>query len=423
MIPMSIPTSSRSGRATVTSPSCRRRSVALAALVLALLLGVWASVVGPGAARAQSPQGFGTIAPFAVLIDSDTGAVLFEKAADELMVPASMAKLMTVEILFSQIKEGKVSLDDEFLVSESAWRRGGGPSGGSSMFAVLNSRVRIEDLIQGITVMSGNDAAIAVAEGLAGSEGAFATRMTARARELGLTKSTFANATGMPDPDQRMTARELGLLANHVIRTYPELYKYFGVKEFTWNKIKQQNRNPLLTMDIGADGLKTGNVGDSGFGLVGSAVQNGQRLIVVVNGLKTAKDRAEEARRILNWGFRSFEVKEVFPAGAVVGDAKVFGGTPGSVNLVAKGPVRVLIPRGTSDRLTGKIVYTGPLRPPVQPGAQVGRLKIQRGDVQVLDLPLYTDGESQPAELTKRAFDAASEWVIGFVRSKFSKGT
>jgi D-alanyl-D-alanine carboxypeptidase (penicillin-binding protein 5/6) len=387
---------------------------------LAFAFGVLLVLAGRPAG-AQQQQGFTTIAPYAILLDSDTGAVLFEKAADELMVPASMAKLMTIELLFHEIQQGKVSLDDEFLISESAWRRGGGPAGGSSMFAVLNSRVKVVDLIQGITVMSGNDAAIAVAEGLAGSEGAFASRMTARARELGLPKSTFTNATGMPDPDQRMTARELALLANHVIKTYPDLYKYFGLKEFTWNKIKQQNRNPLLTMDIGADGLKTGNVGDSGFGLVGSAVQNNQRLVVVVNGLKTAKDRAEEARRILNWGFRSFEVKEIFPAGATIGEAKVFGGTPGTVPLVAKGPVRILIPRGSSDRLVGKVIYQGPLRPPVQAGTQVGRLRIQRGDVQVLDLPLYTDADAGTAELTKRAFDAASELVTGYVRSKFSK--
>lgn len=388
------------------------------ALAAAMALQLLGAALRP--AEAQQ-QGFTTTAPYAVLLDSDTGAVLFERAADDLMVPASMAKLMTIELLFHQIQQGKVSLEDEFPISESAWRRGGGPAGGSSMFAVLNSRVKVVDLIQGITVMSGNDAAIAVAEALAGSEGAFASRMTARAHELGLPKSTFANATGMPDQDQRVTARELALLANHVIKTYPDLYKYFGLKEFTWNKIKQQNRNPLLTMDIGADGLKTGNVGDSGFGLVGSAVQNNQRLIVVVNGLKTAKDRAEEARRILNWGFRSFEVKEIFPAGAAIGEAKVFGGSPGSVPLVANGPVRILIPRGSSDRLIGKIVYQGPLRPPVRAGAQVGRLRIQRGDVQVLDLPLYSDADAGTAELTKRAFDAASELVIGYLRGAFSK--
>ena len=378
------------------------------------------AILAPAAARAQG-QGFQTIAPYAILMDSDTGAVLFEKAADELMVPASMAKLMTLEVLFNEIAKGKVSLDDEFLISESAWRRGGGPSGGSSMFAILNSKVKVVDLIQGITVMSGNDAAIAVAEGLAGSEGAFATRMTARARELGLMKSTFANASGQADPDQKVTARELALLSNHIIKTYPDLYKYFGMREFTWNKIRQQNRNPLLTMDIGADGLKTGNIGDSGFGVVGSAVQNGQRLIVVVNGLKTAKDRAEEARRILNWGFRTFEVKEIFPKGTVIGDAKVFGGQPSAIGLVAKGPVAVLVPRGSGDRLVAKIVYQGPLRPPVAMGAQVARLKVQRGDVQVLDLPLYAAEDAAYGTLTRRAFDAATEFVIETVRSRFTK--
>jgi D-alanyl-D-alanine carboxypeptidase (penicillin-binding protein 5/6) len=378
------------------------------------------ATLAPASAQAQG-QGFQTIAPFAILMDSDTGAVLFEKAADELMVPASMAKLMTLEVLFNEIAKGKVSLDDEFVISESAWRRGGGPSGGSSMFAVLNSKVKVVDLIQGITVMSGNDASIAVAEGLAGSEGAFATRMTARARELGLTKSTFANSSGQADPDQKVTARELALLSNHIIKTYPDFYKYFGMREFTWNKIRQQNRNPLLTMDIGADGLKTGNIGDSGFGLVGSAVQNGQRLIVVVNGLKTAKDRAEEARRILNWGFRTFEVKEIFAKGTVIGEAKVFGGQPSSIGLVAKGPVAVLVPRGSSDRLVARIVYQGPLRPPVNAGAQVARLRVQRGDVQVLDLPLYAADDAATGPLTRRAFDAATEFVIETVRNRFSK--
>ncbi|MCP8941113.1 D-alanyl-D-alanine carboxypeptidase [Alsobacter sp. SYSU M60028] len=398
-----------------------RGPLRLAAAWLARAALALAALLAPAGAAFAQQQGFQTIAPYAVLLDSDSGAVLFEKAADELMTPASMAKLMTVEILFDQIKQGKVKLDDEFPISESAWRRGGGPSGGSSMFAVLNSRVKVSDLIQGITVMSGNDAAIAVAEGIAGSEGAFATRMTARARELGLPRSTFTNATGMPEPDQRVTARELALLANHVIQTYPDLYKYFAQREFTWNKIRQQNRNPLLTMDIGADGLKTGNVGDSGFGLVGSAVQNGQRLIVVVNGLKTVKDRAEEARRILNWGFRSFESKEVFPAGATIGEARVFGGEPSSVPLVAKGPVRILVPRGASERLVARVVYVGPLRPPVAAGAQVARLKIQRGDVQAVDIPLYAAADAETGQLTRRAFDAASELAIGFVRGRFQK--
>jgi D-alanyl-D-alanine carboxypeptidase (penicillin-binding protein 5/6) len=298
-------------------PALRYRFGCTALAALTIVCGLLALLP---AARAQG-QPFQSTAPFAVLLDSDTGAVLYEKAADDLMVPASMAKLMTLEVLFNEIAQGRVRLEDEFVISESAWRRGGGVSGGSTMFAVLNSRVKVSDLILGMAVQSGNDAAIAVAEAIAGSEGAFATRMTARARELGLRKSTFTNATGMGDPDQKVTARELAQLANHIVRTYPELYKAFGQREFTWNKIRQQNRNPLLTMEIGADGLKTGNITESGFGLVGSAVQNGQRLIVVVNGLKTGKDRADEARRLLTWGFRSFESREIFPAGAVIADA------------------------------------------------------------------------------------------------------
>jgi D-alanyl-D-alanine carboxypeptidase (penicillin-binding protein 5/6) len=382
------------------------------ALLLALLLPL-------GAVQAQ--QSVQTSVPYAILMDSDTGAVLFEKAADEAMVPASMAKLMTLELLFDQIKQGKISLDDEFLISENAWRRGGGPSGGSAMFAALNSKVKVSDLILGVTVQSGNDAAIAIAEAIAGTENAFAARMTSRAKELGLKGSTFANATGMPDPDQKMTARDLATLANHIIKTYPELYKNFAVKEFTWNKIRQQNRNPLLFMDIGADGLKTGNVGDSGFGVIGSAVQNEQRLIVVVNGAKTAKERAEEARKILNWGFRAFEMKELFAAGSTIGEAKVYGGDPGSVDLVTRTPVRILVPRGNPERITAKVVYQGPLHPPVTAGTQVGRLLIQRGDVQALDIPLYVGEDAGQGKLTKRALDAASELVIGFVRNQFAK--
>ncbi len=366
-------------------------------------------------------QGFQTSAPYAILMDSETGAVLFERAADDLMVPASMAKLMTAEILFDQIARGKINLDDEFTISEGAWRRGGAPSRGSSMFAALNSKVKVSDLILGIAVVSGNDAAIAIAEGVAGSEGAFATRMTARARELGLKKSTFANATGMGDPDQKVTARELAILANHLIKTYPELYKAFAQRDFTWNKIPQKNRNNLLTMDIGADGLKTGNIAESGFGVVASAVQNGQRLIVVVNGMKSSKERDDEARRILAWGFRSFESRELFPAGEVIGEAKVFGGDPGAVPLVAKGAVRALVPRGSTDRIVARIVYQGPLRPPVAAGQEVGRLRVQRGDVQVLDLPLYAQTDAEKGPLTRRAFDAATEFVITTVRSKFTK--
>ena len=366
-------------------------------------------------------QAFQTLAPYAILMDADTRTVLFEKAADDLVSPASTAKLMTAEIIFHEIAEGRLKLADEFTISKNAWHEGGARAGGSSMFALVDSRVSIENLIQGLVVQSGNDAAIALAEGIAGSEGAFATLMNRRASELGMAKSTFANPWGKADAAQKVTAREMMMLADHVIRTYPELYKYFGEKEFTWNKIKQQNRNPLLFMDIGADGLKTGNVEDSGFGLIGSAVQNGQRLILVVNGLKSAKDRAEEARKILQWGFRAFEPKTLFAAGEIIGSARLYGGAQAEVDLQAEGAVKVLIPRGSGERLSARIVYTGPIAAPVAQGAKIARLQVLRGTVQALDVPLKAATGVEVGPLPRRAYDAAVELATDLIRRNFGK--
>lgn len=366
-------------------------------------------------------QSFQSQAPFAVLLDSETGAVLYEKAADELMVPASMAKLATVLVAFQDITAGRLSLDSEISISENAWRKGGAPSGGSAMFAIINSRIKLSDILQGIIVQSGNDASIALAEAIAGDEPTFGRIMTERVRGIGLTKSVFRNATGMPDPQQRVTARELALLADHIIKTYPELYKIFGQREFTWNKIRQQNRNPLLTMDIGADGLKTGNIDESGFGLIGSAVQNGQRLIVVVNGLKTARDRATEARKLLEWGFRAFEKRQLFAAGETVGEASVYGGEKGRVVLRSKSTVSLLLPRGSTERLAARIIYRGPLMVPVQEGAEVARLVVTRGDIKTLDLPLYAAESVQAGTLQSRALDALLEATTGWVRKALSR--
>ena len=359
-------------------------------------------------ARAQAP--FQTSAPYALLMDADTGSVLFEKSPDTPVTPASTAKVMTAELIFRELKEGRLKLDDEFTVSENAWRTGGAMARGSSMFAALNSRVRIEDLIRGLVIVSGNDAAIILAEGVAGSEQAFADRMTKRAAELGLPHLTFRNAWGKDDPGQKVTAREMAMLAAHLIRTYPEYYRYFGEREFTWSKIKQQNRNPLLAMDLGADGLKTGNIDEaSGYGLVGSAIQNGQRLILAVYGLRNAKDRSEEARKILQWGFRSFESRSVLAAGETIGSARLYGGEQMNVSLVTAGPVRVLVPRGATERLTAKIVYQGPIMAPVRDGAELARLKIYRGSALALDAPLVA-GEAVPqGPLHRRAFDAGLE--------------
>ncbi len=268
--------------------------------------------------------------------DYDTGSVLFEKDADDPTSPASTAKLMTAEIVFHELKEGRLRLDDLFEVSERAWREGGAPSRGAAMFLAVHSHVRVEDLLRGLLIQSGNDAAMTLAEGLAGTEDNFATLMNKRAAELGMTHSHFANGRGKAAPAQEVTPRDMALLAAHVIHDYPDYYHYFGEREFTWNKVRQLNRNPLLTMDIGADGLKAGDVADGGFAIVGSAVQDGQRLIVVMNGFKSATERAEETRKVLDYGFHSFDRRALFDAGATVGAASVYGGASSEVPLVSK---------------------------------------------------------------------------------------
>ena len=364
----------------------------------------------------QAAETLQTGVPNAILVDAATGTVLFEKAADAPVTPASTVKIMTADLVFEALAAGRVALTDEFTVSENAWRHGGAPARGSAMFAALNSRVDVQNLIRGLVIVSGNDAALVLAEGLAGSEGAFATLMTQRARELGLTHSVFTSAWGRADPDQKVTARDMATLAAHVIATFPTYYKYFGERDFTWNRIKQPNRNPLLGLDIGADGLKTGNIDDSGYGLVGSAVQNGQRLILAVYGARTAKERADEARKILQWGFRNFESRKLFVAGETVGTASVFGGARGDVDLVTDADVTVLVPRDASERLSGRIVYRGPLAAPVPSGARVAHLKIFRGTLEILDRPLQTAASVAHGSLPRRAFDAGLQYAGDAVR-------
>ena len=356
-------------------------------------------------------------APHAILIDAEYGAVLFERDADKLIFPASLGKLMTVEYVFHELTEGRIKLTDEFMVSENAWRKGGAPSHGSTMYAALNSRVSVGDLIHGMIVQSGNDACIVLAEGIAGNEAEFAAKLTQRAREIGLTKSVFTNSNGLPDPDEKVTTRELGLLARHIIRNYPEYYAIFGEREFTWNKIRQQNRNPLLTMGIGADGLKTGFTKDAGYGLVGSAVQNGLRLVVVVNGLKTAKDRADEAKKLLEWGFRSFEQRVLFAEGQTIGAAKVYGGAQGRVTLVAAGPVRVMLPKSGAEKLIARIVYTGPVPAPIEQGQRIGAIKVWRNDNVILEMPLKAAESVGKGNMPQRAFDAVTEMMVMLFRA------
>ena len=341
--------------------------------------------------------GFDGDAPTAILIEATSGSVLFEKNADELRAPSSMMKLMTAEVVFDAIKQGKVKLTDEYRISENAWRHGGAPSGTSTMFAAINSKVSVDDLLHGAIIQSGNDACMALAEGMAGNEKIFASDfMTKRAREL-------------------------AMLARHIILTYPEFYKLFGEKEFTWNKIRQQNRNPLLNSLEGADGLKTGYTKDGGYGMVGSAVQNGIRLIVVINGLEDPEDRASEAKKMLEWGFRNFEVRTVFAESQTIGYAKVFGGESRSVPVASHEPVKVLVQKNGNDKLIARIVYNGPVQAPFDAGQRVGVVKIWRGSNVAVETPVFAAEPVGRGSTIRRAFDGVTELTIGLFRAGAAK--
>ncbi len=398
-----------------------RRAVGALAVLSFFVAGLGPSLAAPAtiAGGKAKDDGFQTAAPTAILIEAESGTVLFEKNADQLVAPASLAKLMTAETVFNELKEGNVTLDEEFIVSEGAWRRGGAPSGGSTMFAPIHSRIKVSDLLQGAIIQSGNDACIALAEGIAGNEDSFVRLMNGRARELGMTQSNFTNSTGLPDPEQRVTVRELAKLARHIIHTYPEFYKWYGEKDFTWNKIRQSNRNPLLAMNIGADGLKTGFTKEAGYGLVGSATQNDLRLIVVVNGLKSANERADEAKRLLNFGFNGFESRVLFDAGQQVGEARVYGGEHRYVPLEPQGKkqIRLMVPKNTTDRILARVVYRGPVRVPVAQGQDIGVLKVWRGDNIALEVPLQASEAVEGGPLHRRAMDGLAELVGGWFRA------
>jgi D-alanyl-D-alanine carboxypeptidase (penicillin-binding protein 5/6) len=290
------------------------------------------------------------------------------------------------------------------------------------MFAAINSKVSVDDLLHGAIIQSGNDACIALAEGIAGNEREFASNiMTKRARELGLTKSTFANSNGLPDPGNKMTVRELAKLARYVILTYPDMYKLFGEKEFTWNKIRQQNRNPLLNALNGADGLKTGYTKEGGYGMVGSAVQNDTRLIVVVNGLEDSDDRASEAKKMLEWGFRSFETRILIAANETIGYARVFGGESRSVKLTSPEPIKVMVAKNGNERLLARVVYNGPVRAPIEAGQQVGVVRVWRSGNLAVETPVYAAETIGTGSTVRRALDGAQELVIGMFRAGVEK--
>ena len=337
---------------------------------------------------AQPSSAMETVAKQAYILDLQTGAVLLDKDSLTPTPPASLSKLMTIYMAFEQLKSGRLSLDDKFVVSKKAWRMGG-----SKMFVEVKKQVRVEDLLRGIIVQSGNDACIVIAEGLSGSESAFADAMNRKAEEIGLTDSNLVNSTGWPDDAHLMSPRDLAVTARRVIEEFPEYYPYFAEKSFRYNKIKQGNRNPLLYGDTGADGLKTGHTRAAGYGLVASAIRNDRRVVVVLTGMPSARTRSFESRRLLNWAFQSFRNYTLFERGAVVDRADVWLGQEDAVPLVTERDIKVSLPRASRQGLKVKIVYEGPVPAPIEKGTEIAKLVIAAPDFDTLEVPLVAGAD------------------------------
>lgn len=372
---------------------------------LATVFGL-ASLLVAGNAIAQTT--IETLAPRAILIEHATGQVLFSKDADEPIPPASMSKMMLLYLLFEQLAEGKISLDDTFRVSERAWRMEG-----SKMFVKVGDRVAVRDLLPGIIVQSGNDACIVVAEGLAGSEAAFAERMTERGRELGLKESVFMNATGWPGEGDVMSARDLATLATRLITDFPQFYSMFSQTAFTYNNIRQPNRNPLLTSYPGADGLKTGHTEEAGYGLTASAVRNGRRLTLVATGMKSEAERAKETERLMDWGFREFANFDFFKPGEVVTQAPVWLGDKPSVPLVVDGGLSLTMSRTARRQMTVKAIYDGPIPAGIKKGQHVATLRIEAPDMEPIVRPLVAGEDVGRLGFAGRLSAAVSHLVWG----------
>lgn len=354
-----------------------------------------------------------TQAQYALILDFNTGAVLLDKHADEPMFPSSMTKMMTAYIVFDKVQKGELSMTDTFPVSENAWRKGGAVSDSSTMFLEVHSRASVSDLIQGVVVQSGNDACITLAEGISGSEEAFADEMNRRAKAMGMTHTHFRNSTGYPDPEHYSSAHDLAILAGHTILDHPEFYKYYSEIEFTYNGHRQGNRNPLLYRGIGADGLKTGHTEASGYGLTGSAIHDGRRVIMVINGLPTMKARAAESERLMDWAFREFQDVALFKAGDVVDQASVWLGETKTVKLMVPQALTVTLPRRARQNMTVVASYNEPIAAPIKQGDIVGKLKITAPGIAPVEVPLAAGADVVKLGPFGRAAEALSYLMLG----------
>lgn len=375
---------------------------------LSACVGLILSVVATSS-PALTATPFDTAAKAAILVDHRSGEVLFSKNPDEALPPASMSKLMTALIVFEQLKEGALDLDDELPVSEKAWRMGG-----SKMFVEVGGSVAVGDLLRGIIVQSGNDACIVVAEALAGSEDAFADLMNARGGEIGLEHSTFRNATGWPDPEHRMSVRDLARLGSHIIGEFPEFYELYSLREYEYNEINQFNRNPLLRRGVdGVDGMKTGYTREAGYGLVASAERDGRRLVMVIAGLDSARQRSVEAQRLLEYGFREFEEYRIFDEGEVVEKAAVWLGETATVDLVPADHVYVTLDREARGTLSAKVIYNEPVRSPVIAGQEIGRVEVSAPSIQTRSIPLIAATDVPEAGPVNRVISTLSYLILG----------
>lgn len=368
-----------------------------------LAAGLSALALGSDPARAVD-----TTAREALLIDFDTGTVLFEKKADATMPPASMTKIMTAYLAFDRIKQGRLNLDDEILVSEKAWRKGG-----SKMFIEVNSKVTVEDILRGIIVQSGNDAAIALAEALEGSESAFAAAMTQKAKELGMNNTQFRNATGWPDPDHYMTARDLVTLAMATVRDFPNFYPIYSETTFTYNKIKQGNRNPLLFKGTGADGLKTGHTNAAGYGLTASVKRADRRLILVINGLASVRARTHESQTLIDWGFREYDNYDLLTAGETVQSIDVWLGTAKMVPVILEQDLKLTLLRSVRKKLKVSVVVKEPVPAPITKGQRIATLKVTAPNMETIELPLVAAESVGRLGIVNRVIAAISYLIWG----------
>jgi D-alanyl-D-alanine carboxypeptidase (penicillin-binding protein 5/6) len=379
-----------------------------------LLMALFSLTLAGAKAQEQPTDVITSKARNAILMDAQTGDVLFQKAADEAVPPASMSKLLTQAAVFDLLKSGKLKAEQTFKISEDAWRRGGSPSGGSTMYAELNSEVSVLNLLKGAIIQSANDACIALGEGIDGSETAFVARLMDKARKLGLKNTSLRNATGLPDPQHLMSVRDLALTARHIVYEHSDRFALYREEGFTWNNIAQMNRNPLLKDYPGADGMKTGYTRESGYGLVGTAARGNRRLILVVAGLTSAQERKEDAKALLDWGFRQYKQVDVFEAGEEVATARVWGGTSNWVPLVTREPFSIALTEEERKTVEVKLSYIGPLYAPVPAHSRAGHVRVYvRGKI-IAELPVVTAAEvSTTDNMWEKAWDSTLIMIFG----------